>query len=133
MKGLSSLDQLTSKKQNIIGSLQENKASGPNSLPIKMLKTSKKQLSVPLTYLINLAFETGVFPDILKTAKVIPIFKKGDQQDCNNYRPISLLSNIGKIIEKLIHECLFKFLNSNNCLFTIISLVLEVIIPQTMI
>ena len=103
--------------ENKISSLQENKASGPNSLPIKMLKTSKKQLSVPLTYLINLAFETGVFPDILKTAKLIPIIKKGDQQDCNNYRPISLLSNIGKIIEKLIHKRLFKFLNSNNCLF----------------
>ena len=87
MKGLSSLDQVTSKKQNIMHSLQENKASGPNSPPIKMLKTCKKQLSVHLTYHINLAFETGIFPDILKTTKVIPIFKKGDQQDCNNYRP----------------------------------------------
>ena len=48
---------------------------------------------------------------------MIPIFKKGDQQDCNNYRLISALSNIGKIIEKLIHKRLFKFLNSNNCLF----------------
>ena len=82
-----------------------------------MLKTSKKQFSVSLAYIINLAFETGIFPDILKTTKMIPIFKKGDQQDCNNYRPISLLSNIGKIIEKLIHKRLFKFLNSNNCLF----------------
>ena len=46
-----------------------------------MLKTSKKQLSVPLTYLTNVAFETGIFPDILKTANVIPIFEKGDQQN----------------------------------------------------
>ena len=60
-----------------------------------MLKTSKKQLPVPLTYLINLAFETGIFPEILKTTKVILLFKKGDQQDYNNYRPKSLLSNIG--------------------------------------
>ena len=44
-----------------ISSLQENKASGPNSLCIKILKMFKKQLSVPLTYLINLAFETGIF------------------------------------------------------------------------
>ena len=61
--------------ENIISSLQENKALGPNSLPIKILKTSKKQLSIPLTYLINLAFEIGIFPEILKTAKLIPIFK----------------------------------------------------------
>ena len=73
--------------ENIISSLQENKSSGPNSLPSKILKTSKKQLSVPLAHLINLAFEIGNFPEILKTAKVIPIFKKGDQQDYNNYRP----------------------------------------------
>ena len=61
--------------ENIISSFQENKALGPNSLPIKILKTSKKQLSIPLTYLINLAFEIGIFPEILKTAKLIPIFK----------------------------------------------------------
>ena len=103
--------------ENIISSLQENKASEPNSLPIKTLKTSKRQFSVTLTYLINLAFETGIFPEILRTAKVIPFFKKGDQQNSNNYRPISLLSNLGKIIEKLIHKRLFKFLNNNNCLF----------------
>ena len=103
--------------ENIISSLQENKASEPNSLPIKTLKTSKRQFSVTLTYLINLAFETGIFPEILRTAKVIPFFKKGDQQNCDNYRPISLLSNLGKIIEKLIHKRLFKFLNNNNCLF----------------
>ena len=60
----------------------------------------------------------GFFPEIQKTAKVIPIFKKGDQQDCNNYRPISLLSNVGKIIEKLVHKHLFKFLNNNDCLFS---------------
>ena len=95
--------------ENIISSLQENKTSGPNSLPSKILKTSKKQLSVPLAYLINLAFEIGNFPEILKTFKVIPVFKKGEQQDCNNYRPISLLSNIVKIIEKIIHKHLFNF------------------------
>ena len=55
--------------ENVISSLQENKVG----LPIKILKTSKKQLSVPLTYLINLALETGISPETLKTANVIPI------------------------------------------------------------
>ena len=47
----------------------------------------------------------------------MPIFKKGDQQDCNNYRPISILSNISKLIEKLLYNRLYKFLNQNKCLY----------------
>ena len=72
----------------------------------------------PLTNLINLSFSIGLFPKILKQAKIIPIFEKGDQQDCNNYRPISLSSNISKIIEKLVHRQLYRFLEFNNVLYT---------------
>ena len=72
----------------------------------------------PLANLINLSFSTGLFPKILKQAKIISIFKKGDQQDCNNYTPISLLSNISKIIEKLVHRQLYGFLEFNNYLHT---------------
>ena len=54
----------------------------------------------------------------MKIALVIPIFKKGDNQDCNNYRPISLLPNISKLFEKLIHNRLSKFLEENKCLFS---------------
>ena len=71
--------------ENIINSPQKNKAWGPHSPPIKILNKSKKQLSATLTHLINLAFEAGIFPIILKPAKVIPIFKNGYQEDCNNY------------------------------------------------
>ena len=68
--------------------------------------------------LSNLSFSAGLFPKILKQAKVITIFKKGDQQDCNNYRPVSLLSNISNIIEKLVHRQLYGFLEFNNYLYT---------------
>ena len=71
-----------------------------------------------MTNLTNLSFSTGLFPKILKQAKIIPIFKKGDQQDCNSYRPITLLSNISKIIEKLVHRQLYGFLEFNNYLHT---------------
>ena len=60
---------------------------------------------------------SGTFPDILKTAKIIPIYKKGDPLECDNYRPVSLSSNIGKLIEKLIHVRLNIFLETNNCLY----------------
>ena len=68
--------------------------------------------------MINLSFSTGLFTKILKQAKIIPTFRKGDQQDFNNYGPISLLSNISKIIQKLVHRQLYGFLEFNNYLYT---------------
>ena len=55
-------------------------------------------------------FKTGIFPRACKMANIIPIYKKGDKLDCSNYRPISLLSNVGKIIEQCIHGRVYKFL-----------------------
>ena len=55
----------------------------------------------------------GIFPSVLKTAKVIPIHKKDSKLDCNNCRPISLLPNIEKVLEKLVYNRITKFLNNN--------------------
>ena len=60
-------------------------------------KPSCSVLSKPLVKLINFSFSEGTFPDLLKFANVIPVFKKGDNLDYNNYRPISLISNISNI------------------------------------
>ena len=57
---------------------------------------------------------TGVFPSVLKTAKVVPIFKKDSKLDYSNYCPIFLLSNIDKILKKLMYKRLYTFLNKNN-------------------
>ena len=70
----------------------------------KLFKKFKKPLSTLLTLLINLTFTIGRFPDILKIGKNFPIRKKNCKTDVNNYRPISLLSNISKIIEKIVHD-----------------------------
>ena len=67
--------------------------------------------------LFNLSFVTGVFPLIPKTAKVVPVFKKDSKLDYNNYHPISLLSSIEKILEKLIYKRLHTFLNNINITF----------------
>ena len=72
---------------------------------------------MPLTELINLSFNQGKFPAVLKIASVTPTFKKGDKLDVNNYRPISLISNISKIIEKLIHKSLNSFLEQKNIFY----------------
>ena len=68
----------------------------------------------PLTHIFNTSFKTGVFPDKLKIAKVIPVFKSGIKEDCSNYRPISLLPQFSKILEKLFNSRLSAFIDKNN-------------------
>ena len=66
-------------------------------------------MSKPLVKLINFLFSEDIFPDLLKFANVIPVFKKGDNLDYDNYRPISLLSNIGKLKEKIVFKWIYSF------------------------
>jgi len=77
-----------------------------------MLKAEKKKFSKLLLNLINDTLLGSIFPDILKTAKVIPIFKKGDKTNPNNYRPISLLPVFSKVLEKAINNQITEKLNN---------------------
>ena len=95
----------------------ESKSTGPQSIPVNLLKLIPDLILVPLSKIISNSFSTGIFPDALKMSKVIPIHKGGSTQDVNNYRPISLLSIFDKIIEKLMHKRLYSFLNEHNILF----------------
>ena len=52
---------------------------------------------------MNFSFKKGIFPNTLKLGNISPVFKKGDSLQCNNYRPISMISNISKIMEKIVH------------------------------
>ena len=103
----------------IISSLNSNKSTGPNSLPTKILKLLKNKISTHLKDLFNLFFSSGVFPSILKVAKVIPVHKKESKMFCSNYRPISLLTNIDKIIEKIVYNRIYKFLDKNNIIYSL--------------
>ena len=73
-------------------------------------------ISPYLELLFNTCIYHGIFPDIFKIAQVIPLHKGGDKDDCNNYRPISLLPAIGKLFEKLISHRLSEHLDSHNIL-----------------
>ena len=86
--------------ESLINCIKPNKAIGSNIITTKILKEFKTELSEPLSDTINVSFNKGVFPDFLKVANIIPIHKNGEQLDPNNYRPISLLSNISKLYEK---------------------------------
>ena len=78
MKIITIFLQPTDKEEiaNIISSLNSNKASGPNSIPYRILFLLKNEISKQLADLFNLSFMTGVFPSVFKTAKVVPVFKK---------------------------------------------------------
>ena len=84
---------------------------------MKIIKIAKEPIAEHISEIINLSFASGIFPDCLKTAKVTPIFKKGSKLECSNYRPISLLSNIDKIIEKLMHKRVMNFLIDHKILY----------------
>ena len=102
----------------VLTSLNFSKSNGDFSIPKQIFSLIPEKLAGILTSLINQAFETGVFPTSLKIVKVVPIFKnKGSNLDVNNFRPISLLSNIDKIFEKLVHKRLTSFLLKHNLLF----------------
>ena len=103
---------------NIISSLDPNKSTGPNSIPTKILKLLKNDIS-QLSDIFNVSFSTGVFPSILKIAKVVPIHKKQSKLVYSNYRPISLLSNLEKILEKLMYSRIFKFFNDSNSIYSL--------------
>ena len=92
---------------NIISALNSNKTSGPNSIHYRILFLLKNEISKQLADLFNLSFMTAVFLSVIKTAKVVSVFKKDSKLDYSNYRPISLLSNIEKILEKL---CIIDYL-----------------------
>ena len=102
--------------EGIIKTLNLRKSIGPNSTPTKLLKKYFKTISITISKLINQSFVTGIFPETLKHASVIPIFEKAAPLECTNYRPISLTSNISKILEKLVHKPLYHFLDQNEIL-----------------
>ena len=94
---------------NIISSLSINKTSGPSSIPNKILILLKQDISKQLADLFNLSFSSGLFLSVLKTAKVVPVFKTGSKLDCCSYRPVSLLTNVEKILEKLMYKRVYNF------------------------
>ena len=103
---------------DLINILNPSKSVGPNSIPIKLLKIIGVCVSLLLTLLVNQSFQSGIFPDKLKIAKVISLFKKGNPEFPSNYRPISLLSIFSKIFEKLMYRRLCKFLEIHNILYS---------------
>ena len=98
----------------IINKLKNKNSSGVDEISNKLLKAIGTELNKPLTIIINQCLLTGIFPDLLKIAKVKPLFKRGDACQLNNYRPISLLPTISKVFERVIYSQLYTYFSENN-------------------
>lgn len=103
--------------ETIIRQLNVKKSPGFDQLSVKIYKISCNSISRTISNLANLIFESGSYPEALKIATTVPIYKSGDRKLMVNYRPISLLSILNKIIERLIYTRLYGFLDDNNFLY----------------
>ena len=99
---------------NIIRSLHPDKSHGWDEISVRMIKMSDDALVLPLKTIFINCLRSGIFPEIWKCAKVVPVHKKNEKNLKGNYRPISLLPIFGKILEKLIYDSLYSHLVSQD-------------------
>ena len=97
-------------------SLDISKANGSDNISNRLLKNTASSIAKPLSKLFNASLNLGIFPSSWKDANVTPVFKKNDKQNKNNYRPISLLPNIGKVFERVVFNHLYKYCQEHNLL-----------------
>ena len=100
----------------IVKQFKNKRSTDHNDIDMMLVKEIIYSIVTPFTYICNLSFLTGIFPSKMKIAKVIPIFKSGDKFNFTNYRPISLLSQFSKILEKLFAARLDNFIDKHNLL-----------------
>lgn len=110
------LDTDPNEIDRILMGLKSDSAPGWDNIPTKLLKHVRQEVVPIISHLANLCFRTGIFPNKLKQSIIIPIYKGGDRDDVNNYRPISILPAISKILEKLINIRLTNYLAKYNLL-----------------
>ena len=94
---------------SVIQSINAKKAPRYDMMPPKLVKLSSPYLCYLLCTIINICIEQGVFPDSMKHAEIVPIFKKGEKMEQSNYRPVSILSCLSKIFGKILITQLSEF------------------------
>ena len=97
--------------------LKPKTSYGADGISTKLLAMTIDKIVGPITHIINLTFEKGIFPTDMKCAKVIPIHKTADPCLLNNYRPISLLSSMSNVFERVVYNKIMKFLDINQILY----------------
>ena len=99
--------------QKYLSQINTKKASGPDGVNPLLLKEGANQLAIVLCRLFNMSLNTGEFPRAWKLANVIPLYKKNERTSVSNYRPVSVLSSVGKVLERLVFNALFDYFRNN--------------------
>ena len=94
-----------------------NKSTGTDEISFNAIKNCFGELSDTLRYVFDLSLQTGIFPDPLKIAKVILVFKTDDLKKISNYRVISVLPCFSKILERIMHNHLYSYLVNEKILY----------------
>ena len=100
----------------IIDKFSANKGAGNDNIGNFIIKRVANEIAKPLTMLLNLSITTGIVPEKLKTAKVIPIYKKDDVEKFSNYRPVSPLPCFFKILERLVFNRCVEYIDAHEIL-----------------
>ena len=114
---IDSIDITRSDVKDILQTLILGKATGHDGVSHHMLKYTADSISLPLYILFSKSLRTGIFPDYWKLATVMPSFKKTDKSLPSNYRPIALLSCVGKVFERVVYKYLYNFFITNSLLY----------------
>ena len=97
----------------ILKKLKKNVSSGYDEIPASLIVDGAEEIARPLSFLLNNMFANSIFPEAKKIAKVIPIYKSDERKQITNYRPISILPVLSKVIERVIYEELYRYLEEN--------------------
>ena len=108
---------LQSEVVDVLRILKINKASGPDGINYRMLKNTIHITSVPLTKFFNLSLRLHVYPSLWKSANGMLLFKKGDKSEVGNYRPVSLISFVGKTFERIIFKHVYDHIAEHSLLY----------------
>ena len=118
-ENIPTLDNIITSEQEVLDyivNIDANKATGHDGISPRLLKIADYSVVPSLTKLINMSLQQNIVPDIWKKANVIPVHKKNNESILNNYRPISILPAVSKILERIIFKHLYNFFHENNLL-----------------
>ena len=102
---------------DVLQNLKLGKVSDHDLISHNMLKITAKSVCQPLALLFNMSLEFHVYPSVWKSAIVLPLFKKGNRNEISNYRPVSLLSTVGKVFERVVFKHMYNFLRDNDLFY----------------